>query len=121
MHRIDFRIDWGYAFVYSRRQYHPEYCWDGTITCDGGAIESVYKLHYPFTWWGPVHSAQETKLHGNEWGSTTRRGIAGIRVVADCTDDAQFTLCTAQGDFHFSAKQILEQGRIVFPVGWKYS
>ena len=118
---LDFRIDWGYAFVYSRRHYHPELNWDGGIACEGGAIDAVYQLDYPYTWWGPVHTAVETKLLDASWQSTTRRGIAGVRVVASCAGDCEFTVLTKQGEFKFTAEQLRRDGRIVFPVGWKYS
>ncbi|MGI8907982.1 MAG: hypothetical protein ACR2IE_16005 [Candidatus Sumerlaeaceae bacterium] len=118
---LDFRVDWGYAFVYSRRHYHPEYCWDGEIRCDGGQIDSVYQVEYPYTWWGPVHTAKERLLEGLTWRSTTRRGIAGIRIVAQCDNNCEFIVNTEQGQFRFSAEQVRREGRIVFPVGWKYS
>lgn len=121
MTRLDFRIDWGYQFVYSRRHYHPAYCWDGELTCEGGHIDKLFQLEYPYTWWGPVHSARETELPDLSWHSTTRRGMAGIRVIASCDASAVFTLKTAQGTFRFPAAEVLQHGRIVFPVGWKYS
>ena len=119
--QLEFRIDWGYQFLYSRRHYHPEYCWDGRIECSGGKINAVVQLTYPVLWWGPVQSPQETPLPGAEWQSTTRRGLAGVRVMADCAENAEFKLVTDQGAFTFSARQIMREGRIVFPVGWKYS
>lgn len=30
--KLDFRIDWGYQYLYSRRHYHPVYLWDGRMT-----------------------------------------------------------------------------------------
>ena len=41
--KLDFRIDWGYQYLYSRRHYHPVYIWDGSLTCQGGAIEKLYR------------------------------------------------------------------------------
>jgi len=119
--RIEFDLVFGYRFLYSRRHYHPEYRWDGTIECTDGEILSLGRRMYPESIYGPVHSPAETPLEGREWKLTTHRDQAGICVTADCTQDASFVLKTAQGHFTFSAKQLLEEGRIVFPVGPKYS
>jgi len=119
--RLEFNLDFGYRFLYSRRHYHPEYCWDGTIECTDGKILSLGRLTYPESNYGPVHSPAETPLEGLEWKLTTHRDQAGIHVTAECSPEAGFVLKTAQGEFAFSARQILDEGRIVFPVGWKYS
>ena len=117
---LDFRIDWGYQYLYSRRHYHPEYLWHGNLACEGGEILETYKLDYPVVWYGPGLSAIETPLPKPEWESRTKRGLAGARFVARVTEDAVFTLTTVSGTFTFSAKDILEKGRIEFPVGPKY-
>jgi hypothetical protein len=119
--KIEFRIDWGYQFLYSRRHYHPFYRWDGQLKCDGGEIQEIYQLDYPVIWFGPGHCPHERKLERPEWQSTTRRGLSGIRVVAEADENAVFTLTTMSGTFEFTAKQILKDGRIVFHVGSKYS
>ncbi|MBE5765795.1 MAG: hypothetical protein E7335_01275 [Clostridiales bacterium] len=117
---LDFRIDWGYQYLYSRRHYHPEYLWHGNLACEGGEILESYKLDYPVVWYGPGLSAIETPLDKPEWESRTKRGIAGARFVARVTEDAVFTLTTVSGTFTFTAKDVLEKGRIEFPVGPKY-
>jgi len=117
---LDFRIDWGYQYLYSRRHYHPEYCWDGGLSCVGGEILETYRLDYPVVWYGPGLSAVETPLSGPQWTSRTRRGIAGMRFVARADEDAVFTLTTASGTFSFTARDVREKGRIEFPVGPKY-
>ena len=118
--KLDFRIDWGYQYLYSRRHYHPFFYWDGKLECDGGVIEKCFKLDYPVIWFGPGQCAVETELASPEWKSTTRRGLAGVRIEADVDENAVFHLKTRSGDFSFSAKEIAESGRIVFPVGPKY-
>ena len=118
--KLDFRIDWGYQYLYSLRHYHPFYHWDGHLECSNGSIEKVFRLDYPVLWFGPGHSAKETQLESPSWKSTTHRGFAGIRVEADVADDAVFTLVTLFGTFEFKAKDILSKGRIEFPVGPKY-
>ena len=118
--KIDFRIDWGYQYLYSRRHYHPFYHWDGHLECSGGTIEKVFQLDYPVLWFGPGHCAKETPLPAPCWKSTTHRGLAGIRVEADVADDAVFTLVTLSGTFKFKAQDILSNGRVEFPVGPKY-
>ena len=118
--KIDFRIDWGYQYLYSRRHYHPFYHWDGHLECSGGVIEKVFRLDYPVLWFGPGHCAKETPLDSPCWESTTHRGLAGIRVIADVAADAAFRLVTRSGTFDFKARDILEAGRVVFPVGPKY-
>lgn len=118
--QLDFRVDWGYQYLYSRRHYHPTYIWDGTLSCDKGTIEETYTLDYPVLWYGPGHSAKETLLDKPCWTDKTKRGLSGIRVKADVAQDAQFTLQTVSGTFVFSAADILEKGRIEFAVGPKY-
>ncbi len=118
---MEFNLDFGYRFLYSRRHYHPAYCWDGTIECTDGRIVALGQLAYPESFYGPVHSPTETPLDGSAWKLTTHRDQAGIHVTADCSPGAVFCLKTAQGQFTFSARQVLDQGRIVFPVGSKYS
>lgn len=118
--QLDFRIDWGYQYLYSRRHYHPTYVWDGALSCDKGVIEKTYKLDYPVLWYGPGHSAKETLLDAPRWTDKTKRGLSGIRVEADVPQDAVFTLKTASGTFSFSVADILNKGRIEFAVGPKY-
>lgn len=105
--KIDFRIDWGYQYLYSRRHYHPVYIWDGSITCDVGSINEVYALEYPYTWFGPVLTAKETKLEGNSWQSRTKRGMAGVRVTAEAADETVFCVNTASASDSFSAHELL--------------
>ena len=102
--KLDFRIDWGYQYLYSRRHYHPVYLWDGQLDCNGGRIEETYQLDYPVIWYGPGHCAHETKLAEPKWKSRTRRGLSGVRFVADADENATFHLTTLSGTFDFSAK-----------------
>ena len=118
--KLDFRIDWGYQYLYSRRLYHPTFIWDGNLTVDGGKIDEIYQLTYPYSWYGIGHSAKEAKLDAPEWKSTTKRGLSGIRVVADVDENAVFHLTTMSGSFDFTAKEIMEEGKLDFPVGPKY-
>ncbi|MBO5668261.1 MAG: hypothetical protein J6S43_03965 [Lentisphaeria bacterium] len=118
--KIDFRIDWGYQYLYSRRHYHPFYHWDGKLECENGEITGSWQLDYPVIWYGPGHCARETQLPAPEWKSTTRRGLAGVRFTAEVEENAVFHLKTLSGNFDFSAREILEDGRIEFPVGPKY-
>ena len=79
---LDFRIDWGYQYLYSRRHYHPQFIWDGALKCENGTIQSIWQLSYPVIWYGPGHCAKETKLEKPQWKSSTKRGLAGIRIQA---------------------------------------
>ncbi len=119
--KLNFRIEWGYQFLYSRRHYHPLFRWDGCLHCSGGKIGQLYELQYPTVWFGPILSPREVPLPGLDWQSSTRRGIAGIRVEAEAGDGAVFALCTQSGTFEFTAGQIRKDGRLIFPVGGKYS
>ena len=65
--KIDFRIDFGYQYLYSRKHYHPTYIWDGELKCENGEIINSYKLDYPYIWYGPGQSAKETKLPDPKW------------------------------------------------------
>ena len=82
--KLDFRIDWGYQYLYSRRHYHPTYIWDGSLTCKNGEILETYQLTYPVIWFGPGQSAREEKLAGPEWKNTTKRRLAGVRFLPVC-------------------------------------
>lgn len=113
--KIDFRIDWGYNMLYSRRHYHPVYHWDGHLECSNASELKVSMREYPPAWWGPCHTARESPLDKPEWQSTTRRKIAGIRVIADCARDAVFKLTTLSGIFTFSAQDIINKGHFSFP------
>ena len=118
---LDFRIDWGYQMLYSRRLYHPAYNWDGHLeTSSIDARLSVSLLNYPNCWWAFCYDPIEVKLETPAWEQSTRRRIAGIHVIAECDEKCQFKLVTASGIFHFSAKQIIDDGRISFYVGPKY-
>ncbi|MBO5649716.1 MAG: hypothetical protein J6S76_07360 [Clostridia bacterium] len=118
--KVEFRVDWGYVYLYLEDDYLPIYKWDGHLTCDKGTIEEIYYLEYPFVRFGPLRDAIETKLDKPEWKSETRRRLAGIRVCAEVEEDSVFTLHTMMGSFAFEARQILEQGRLEFPVAPKY-
>lgn len=121
MIRVDFRVDWGYQYLYSRRHYHPVYIWDGGLECRGGRILESRQLDYPVLWFGPGHCARETLLPEPRWESRTRRGLSGVRFIAEVEDEkSSFHLKTSSGDFHFTAGEIIDAGRIVFPVGPKY-
>lgn len=120
MRLLDFRIDWGYQYLYSRRHYHPVYIWDGTLECLRGRITETRQLDYPALWYGPGHCAKEKKLEKPEWRSRTKRGISGIRVLAEAGDSTEFILRTASGNFEFTAEQLESEGRVVFPAGPKY-
>lgn len=118
---LDFRIDWGYQYLYSRRHYHPVFLWDGSLECSGGTILESYRLDYPVIWFGPGQSAHETRLEAPRWENRTRRGLSGVRFVAEAEDEnARFRLKTRSGNFTFTAREIRQAGRIVFPVGPKY-
>ena len=118
---LKFRIDWGYIFLYSRRIYHPEYCWDGHLEITGGSITSIWKAQYPIVWFGPTMSPRLERLPTLAWKDSTRRGFSGIVLEAEVTDDTRFKLVTASGTFQFFAEEIITKGRIVFDVGSKYS
>ena len=97
--KLDFRMDWGYQYLYSRRHYHPTYIWDGELSVDDGVITEAYQLDYPVLWYGPGHSAKETRLDAPCWRDKTKRGLSGVRVVAEVAENAVFTLSTASGTF----------------------
>ena len=118
--KLDFRIDWGYQYLYSRRHYHPTYIWDGNLSCENGTILETYQLTYPVIWFGPGQSARETKLDKPEWKNQTKRRLAGVRFVAEVDENTEFTLATVSGTFHFKASDILEKGHISWLVGPKY-
>ena len=120
--KIEFVINWGYQMLYTRRLYHPVYCWDGKI--ESSNPEDVLELElldYPFVWCGLCYCPERTPLPGNEWKNCiTRRGIGGLLVRAECKADTVFTLKNSYGEFRFSVNDISGNKRVVFPVGGKY-
>ncbi len=117
---LNFHIDWGSWYLYSRRHYHPVFRWSGRLECSGGEIKEIFRYEYPVIWFGPGHCPNETKLERPEWESTTKRKISGIRVTAESGENTRFRLVTESGTFEFTAAQIRRDGRIDFPVGPKY-
>ncbi|MBE6687958.1 MAG: hypothetical protein E7588_01625 [Ruminococcaceae bacterium] len=117
---IDFRIDFGYMYLYSRRHYHPFYIWDGCLECDNGEILETYQLFYPIVISGPGQTPKETKLSSPNWRLRTKRGVAAMRFVADVGENTVFHLKTVNFDFSFNASEIIENGRIDVMVGPKY-
>ena len=117
---LDFRIEWGYQILYSRRHYHPQYIWDGHLDCENGKLTSLCLYHYPRCISGPTSCPREIPLPGSSWKETTRRALSGLHVKAETEPDAVFHLVTASGSFDFTARQIAEEGGIVFDVGPKY-
>ena len=118
--KLDFRIDFGYQYLYSRKHYHPVFLWDGELTCKNGKIEELYKLDYPYIWYGPGHCPTETPMEKAEWSFKTKREFTGIRVVAEVNADTVFHLRTASADLSFTANEIENDGRLDFSVGPKY-
>ncbi len=118
--KLDFRIDFGYQYLYSRRHYHPKYIWDGSLSCDKGEILNSCLLDYPVIWFGPGHTAKEIPLEKPEWTLATKRGVAGVHFETDVPEDAEFALETKSFSVKFTAKDIIEKGRLDYPVGPKY-
>ena len=117
---LEFRIDFGYQYLYSRKHYHPTFIWDGGLTVTDGRILKVYKLDYPYIWFGPGHSPKETELPCANWEFKTKREFTGIKIIAEVTENTLFHLSTASFDKTFSAKDIINEGRLDFSVGPKY-
>ena len=119
MLKLDFRIEWGCQFLNSHSLDHPQYAWDGFLDCFNGYIESLFIYHYPRGISDQVSEPKEIPLQGDSWQETNQREFSGLHVIAETGPDAVFRLETANGSFEFSARQILEQGKIVFDVGPK--
>lgn len=122
--KLDFRIDFGYQYLYSRRHYHPLFIWDGSLDCEGGKIKDSYTLEYPYQWWGITETAKETKLKKPEWKLETKRAMRGVRIIAEIDEKEAaktvFHLRTASVNVDFIAEDVIKKGRIDFPVGPKY-
>ncbi|MBE6920623.1 MAG: hypothetical protein E7468_03555 [Ruminococcaceae bacterium] len=118
--KLNFRIDWGYQYLYSRRHYHPQYIWDGSLQCENGVIEKAWQLDYPVIWYGPGHCAKETQLPEPCWESRTKRGVAGVRFEAEVSEQTVFHLQTGSACVSFRAEDLHREGRLSFPVGPKY-
>jgi len=117
---IDFRIDFGYQYLYSRKHYHPVYIWDGSLECENGKILNTYQLDYPYLWFGPGRSAKETKVGKPEWKLKTKREFKGFRFEAEVEDSSVFHLKTKSCELTFTAEDIITKGRLDFTVGPKY-
>ena len=117
---LDFRIDFGYSYLYSRKHYHPSFIWDGSIECENGSILNTYKLDYPYIWFGPGHTAKETELPSPVWQFKTKREFTGVRIVADVNENTVFHLHTATFVCNFTADELISNGRLDYSVGPKY-
>ncbi len=122
--KLDFRMEWGYHFLYSNHHYHDEMIWDGTLHVENGVIQEVYQLEYPRPnmdlHFGPGLCAKETPLPTPQWKSKTCNWIEGIRIVADAEEDAVFHLKAGEYTIDFSAADLQKQGRLTHPIGPKY-
>ncbi len=118
--KINFRIDWGSQFLYSVIPNHPAYIWDGKISCKNGEIKEIYRLEYPKIWFGPVYSAKERKMEVPVWTDRNQRFLSGIRVVAEVKEDAVFLFETAVKTVEIPVSELIEKGRLEYPVGPKY-
>ncbi len=118
--KINFRIEWGSQFLYSVPENHPSYIWDGNLSCLNGEIKEIYRLNYPKIIFGPVYSAKEEKLDAPAWVDRNQRFLSGIRVVAEVEETAVFRLETNAKTVLISVKELLEKGRLEYPVGAKY-
>ena len=114
--KIDFRIDVGYQYANSSKQYHPVFVWDGCLKVDKGQIIKTFKLDYPFNPFGPGKTPKETLLERPDWQFSTQREIAGLRFIAEVEEDATFTFNTRSCNLTFTAKDIIEKGRIELPT-----
>jgi len=121
MTTIRFRVDWGYEILYSRRQYHNLYIWDGHIEISEGKLVQLWKIHYPVLIGGIPHSPKLTEVAGCSWQDSTRRRVSGLLVEAEIGGASRIVLHTASGIFTFPAAELQKQGHLVFPVGPKYS
>lgn len=117
--KVDFRIDLGYQLPYSRKQYHPVFIWDGSLSVDKGEILKTYKIEYPYMWFGNAKSPKYVELDGPKWKLNTKRSIEGLRFIAEVEEDAVFTFKTVSCEFTFTAKDIIEKGKIEHDVGPK--
>ena len=118
--KIDFRIDVGYQYANSSKQYHPVFVWDGILKVDKGEIIKTFKLDYPFSPFGTGRTPTETLLDRPEWRFSTQREIVGLRFIAEVESDATFTFHTRSCHLTFTAKELMEKGRIENDVGAKY-
>ena len=75
--KIDFRIDVGYQYANSSKQYHPVFVWDGILKVDKGEIIKTFKLDYPFSPFGTGRTPTETLLDRPEWRFSTQRESVG--------------------------------------------
>lgn len=117
---LDFRIDFGYQMLYTRKHYHPVFIWDGCLECQNGEIVESYLLEYPYLFVAPGLSAKEKKLDAPKWEIRTKREFKGVRFVSEVNDDTVFHLKTASCDIVFSAKELMEKGALDISVGPKY-
>ena len=118
--KIDFRIDVGYQYANSSKQYHPVFVWDGLLKVDKGEIIKTFKLDYPFSPFGTGKTPTETLLERPEWRFSTQREIVGLRFIAEVEEDATFTFNTRSCHLTFTVKELMEKGRIENDVGAKY-
>ena len=92
--KLNFRINWGYQYLYTRRHYHPYYHWDGHLECSDGVIEKVFQIDYPVIWFGPGHCAKETLWNSLSGGGGSAATIGSMWRPRPATTTTRF--CAAQ-------------------------
>lgn len=117
---LDFRIEMGYVYTYSRRHYHPVYIWDGNLSVSNGEICKTFLINHTETLSGLTKSPTITPLEKPEWQFSTKRKVMGVQIIAKVNENSVFNLNTASFDCTFTAKDVLEKGRLVFNVGPEY-
>lgn len=117
---LDFRIDFGYQMLYTRKHYHPVFVWDGHLECENGEIVNSYLLEYPYLFVAPGLSAKKKKIDSPCWEIRTKREFKGVSFEAEVNDNTIFHLKTASCDITFSAKDLIEKGALDITVGPKY-
>ncbi|GEM_PF-900295 len=119
--QLNFRVEFGFSMLYSRRQYHAAMKWDGRLVCQSGRVLRSYLLEDQRIWVCPCVSMKRVPLEKPEWHLTTRRAVAGVAFEVEATPETCFRLETAMGTWCFSASELEEKGQIVYAVGPKYT
>lgn len=117
---LDFRIDFGYQMLYTRKHYHPVFIWDGGLECKNGEIVNSYLLEYPYLFVAPGLSAKEKKLDSPNWQIRTKREFKGVRIEAEVNSETVFRLKTVSCDIVFTAQELIDKGYLDISVGPKY-
>lgn len=121
-------VNFGKAWAYSPHS-NEILDWSGTLTVEGGSLDSLFKLTYGITDWekgyGGCSREYSGKLDKPEWATDIRpgsgRGLEGIRFFISGDSSTIITINTRAGSARFSLDSLIDLESLEFRIGGYYS